>query len=254
MSNNIYGATALTGGATGALDAIDGAALADLDIALVVTATAVYHYSLDADSGAAESSPDVISPDANAGTKRWVLISIINMVESTGNLTDNALVRGDGGAKGTQTSTVLVDDSGRMTNPSQPVFICTNAGLQSDIAINDYILVVFDSEIKDVGNNFASSIFTAPVTGNYQLSSVVKIQQVDVDVTTYTFRLLTSNRAYFFQISPKFASDPLNFYFSISITADMDANDTAAIHIYQTGGAQQTDIDTNTYFTGILVA
>lgn len=73
MANNFYPAIALTGGGTGALDAIDGAGLADMDGALVITQAGTYIYTLDADSGAAENSPLVISPDANAGTKRWIL-------------------------------------------------------------------------------------------------------------------------------------------------------------------------------------
>ena len=76
MANNFYGAILLTGGATGALDAIDGAGLVDLDSAIVQTDGNVYFYSLDAISGAAESSPDIISPDTNAGTKRWVLQNV----------------------------------------------------------------------------------------------------------------------------------------------------------------------------------
>ena len=67
MASNIYGAIALIGGGTGALDAIDGAALQDKDIAMVgVKGDKMYHYVLDATSGAAESSPDLISPDAKA--------------------------------------------------------------------------------------------------------------------------------------------------------------------------------------------
>jgi hypothetical protein len=77
--SDFYPATGLTGGASGALDAIDGASLADGDVAVVVLhAHATYGdallvYVLDADSAATEASPDVIAPDANAGDKRWVL-------------------------------------------------------------------------------------------------------------------------------------------------------------------------------------
>ena len=72
MANNVYSFTALTGGGTGALDAIDGTALADLDMAFGVVAGEFYAYDLDADSGAAESSPGTIAPDTNAGNKRWI--------------------------------------------------------------------------------------------------------------------------------------------------------------------------------------
>ena len=75
MANNVYAAIALTGGAAGALDTIDGAALADKDIAMVVVqGVGAYFYVLDADSAAAESSPTIIAPGANGGDKRWLLI------------------------------------------------------------------------------------------------------------------------------------------------------------------------------------
>jgi hypothetical protein len=74
MAKNIYGRYALTGGAAGALDEIDGAGLADKDMAIVFVQDAgVYCYILDADSGAAEASPGIIAPDTNAGDKRWIL-------------------------------------------------------------------------------------------------------------------------------------------------------------------------------------
>ncbi len=76
MANNFYGAISLTGGGVGALDTIDGAVLNDLDAAFVQILGKVYFYTLDDDSAAAEDSPNVISPDANAGTKRWVLQGI----------------------------------------------------------------------------------------------------------------------------------------------------------------------------------
>jgi hypothetical protein len=73
MANYVYPAIALTGGGTGALDAIDGAALADGDMAYVTVGGYTYTYILDADSAATESSPLIITPNANGGDKRWVL-------------------------------------------------------------------------------------------------------------------------------------------------------------------------------------
>jgi hypothetical protein len=80
MARNSYWANILTGGAQYSLDALDGNdatgsgdPLAEGDVAVVVTSTYVYFYRLDATSGAAESSPDVIAPDTNPGTKRWIL-------------------------------------------------------------------------------------------------------------------------------------------------------------------------------------
>lgn len=77
MAVKTYRRTALAGGGTGAMDAIDGSLLNDNDICVVMdTSGKCYIYRLSASSGASETyptKPDVISPDANAGTKRWIL-------------------------------------------------------------------------------------------------------------------------------------------------------------------------------------
>ena len=79
--NVIYGAIDLTGGSAGDLDAIDGTVLQNNDIAIVVTSTPyVYIYRLNSTSGAAEASPNVISPDTNAGNKRWILCESVEEV------------------------------------------------------------------------------------------------------------------------------------------------------------------------------
>lgn len=76
MANNFYAAIGLVGGGIGALDNIDGTALADGDAAIVQTDGTVYFYHLDATSAAAESSPNIIKPDTNAGDKRWIKQSV----------------------------------------------------------------------------------------------------------------------------------------------------------------------------------
>ena len=74
-----YQATSLTGGSTSSADSINGQNLADGDKLIVITTTNSYFYTLDADSGSSEDSTSytVISPDSNAGDKRWVLEGII---------------------------------------------------------------------------------------------------------------------------------------------------------------------------------
>jgi len=71
-----YWCSAINGGTTGAMDAINGNKLNDGDSCTVKTSTAAYFYHLNATSGAAESAPNIISPDSNPGTKRWLLLYI----------------------------------------------------------------------------------------------------------------------------------------------------------------------------------
>jgi len=76
MARTVYHKTARTGGGGDALDGINGALLLNNDPAFVMEGGIVYEYLLNSTSGATEASPYVISPDANAGTKRWILQTI----------------------------------------------------------------------------------------------------------------------------------------------------------------------------------
>ena len=67
-----YHMTSLTGGGAGALDSIDGNELEDGYRAYVIMGGSFSVYYLDADSGAGESSPNIIAPDNNPGDKRWI--------------------------------------------------------------------------------------------------------------------------------------------------------------------------------------
>ncbi len=67
---------ALTGGGVDALDGIDGATIGTTDTAMVVVGVnpgSVYFYIINSALGGSENAPYVITPDTNAGDKRWVL-------------------------------------------------------------------------------------------------------------------------------------------------------------------------------------
>lgn len=79
-ASKMFWASCLTGGTTGCLDAIDGSDISAGDGAIIVldsgsTVPTAYFYRVYA-SSSAESSPDVISPDSNASTKRWHLTGL----------------------------------------------------------------------------------------------------------------------------------------------------------------------------------
>jgi len=172
-------------------------------------------------------------------------------VSAAANLGDHKLIRGDGGAKGVQESTIVVSDAGEMTNPSQPCF-SVMATEQSNFAVDQAVTVVFETEVFDVGNNFSSNIFTAPVTGKCGLHLNLVLLGIDVDASYYDIAFVTSNRSYHAYLSLTFSGDPILYTWNMSVIADMDINDTVYVTIEQTGGAQQTDIDPSTRFTGIL--
>jgi len=80
----MYGRTALTGG-TNSVDNIPFAALNDNDLCIVITNTSLlYHYRFEASSTAAESLPDVIMPQSEPETGRWLLVDPTDTFPSSG--------------------------------------------------------------------------------------------------------------------------------------------------------------------------
>jgi len=97
--------TALTGGGSDALDGIDGAQLAEGDAAIIVRSGGdIFFHYLNATSGAAENSPQVVAPDINAGNKRWELVTVTQQQEISDALTvDGLTVEQDAKVKGALT-------------------------------------------------------------------------------------------------------------------------------------------------------
>ena len=146
-----------------------------------------------------------------------------------------------------------IDSAGRVTMPLQPAFLVRPASTQTDIA--NATVVSFGTEIFDVGSNFASNIFTAPVTGKYQLNMNIRFDNADEQSGYVIMRLETSNRSYDALIEPNaYANDISYVVLSTSVLADMDASDTAKVIFYISGGIEQGDVGTNSSFSGYLVA
>ena len=136
--------------------------------------------------------------------------------------------------------------------PLQPAFNAYPASIQSNIAINTAVTIVLGTEAFDVGSNFASNTFTAPVTGKYQLNVSLDFNNLDAEAGFYQLQLITSNKSYFKTFDPNFSADPAQWVLGVSVLADMDASDTVYVVIYQYNGTAQTDVAVATNFSGYL--
>lgn len=143
---------------------------------------------------------------------------------------------------------------GELTMPLQPAFIVNPASTQSNIAVGSAVTVVWGTEVKDIGGNFASNTFTAPVTGIYLFCVLLDLAAIDSAATTYEVRLVTTNRTYNTTYDPTSFSADLQWNVQLTIHADMEVSETATVQILQTGGAAQTDVGTDSRFSGHLVA
>ena len=148
---------------------------------------------------------------------------------------------------------VTVDSIGAVTMPLQPAFLATPANNDQTNLSSGNHTVVLGTEVFDQNSDFASNTFTAPVAGRYQLNAIFGLRNLDTAATYYVNQIVTSNRAYELQIAGGnvLATDG-NFYFTISALADMDAGDTAFMRVQTTGGTAQTDINSDTRFSGFL--
>ena len=190
-----------------------------------------------------------IAFDSNAGTQQYEMGTGYSGVGSANNfyLYNNT----------SNSASLIVDASGNVTKPSQPAFSAKPANNdQTNIAVSTLVTVLLGTEVFDVGANFASNTFTAPVTGKYQLNTEIRLDNIDTAANYYHLYLTTSNRIYHSIVDPGgLASDPVYWSLGLSTLADMDAGDSASVAVYQAGGTAQTDINGDagqTFFTGHL--
>jgi len=148
---------------------------------------------------------------------------------------------------------MTMNTDGEVTKSAQPAFCTVPASEQSNIGNNDTI--VFGTERFDIGSNFASNTFTAPLTGKYQLNYSVTFGNIDIDADHMRITLVTSNKSYENLFDPgSHDTDAVFFNMSMSVMTEMDASDTAFLR-FDFGGISdpsQIDIKTASSFSGFL--
>ena len=183
---------------------------------------------------------------------------ILNTSEST--ITNNAVVRGDGGGRGLQESTVLISDNGEMINASQPHFEAYLTATQSNVTGDGTIYPVLGAiwtESIDVGGNFSNGTFTAPVSGRYLFTCDYYLTGLGAGHTLMNVQLVTSNNTYYpHQLNPTGimygGSSLLNNW---SIIAYMDVDDTAFIRFTVSNSTKTVAVGANyTIFAGTLLS
>ena len=138
-----------------------------------------------------------------------------------------------------------VRGDGVTTMPNQPAFqVYKSSNDQNNIAAdNSSPVVTWSAEAFDIGSNFASNTFTAPVTGKYLLTAKLRVSDPDSASQYYILKLVCSNGDSFDIFdSNEYSSDLDYLTLQVTIVQDMDANDTAQVQITQQGGTSQSDI------------
>jgi len=133
----------------------------------------------------------VVDPAANqdAATKKYVDDNAGGGdVSADANLTDHAIVRGDGGAKKVQTSGITIDDAGILTNALQPACRAYLSGDQT-IVKSTWTKLQLDVEGYDQNadyDNVTNYRFVAPVDGVYLIGGAARINALVLGKVSYT--------------------------------------------------------------------
>jgi len=199
--------------------------------------------------------------DGTANTSRGILLrntgSAEGQIQTDGNM---HFIQEDSGKymrfSTANTERMRIDATGAVTMPLQPAFQVVPASIQANFPINAVTQVVFGTERFDQNSDFASNTFTAPVVGKYLLTTTLRVDNVDKAYGNIQVKILTSNKDYYSIINPAtYAQDAVHEALSLTILADMDAGDTAIVNIYiSNNGTAQADVQTDSYFSGYLVA
>ena len=153
------------------------------------------------------------------------------------------------------TNRMSIDSAGIVTKPYQPAFQARTAQV-ANLPINQSYPVPYGIEVFDQNSDFNPStyIFTAPVTGKYQLNAHIYLNNVVVASGYVELFLITSNKTYYSILSVNgFDTDLLYFTIPHTVLADMDAGDTAKVYLWLASGSQTADLQAETYFSGSLI-
>jgi hypothetical protein len=135
--NTVYPASSLTGGTAWDLDGYDGSLLVDGDFGIVVESGELLKvYRLNATSGASEDVPKVIAPDTAAGTKRWIMVSVLNKFDATTAPTANE-DSGDGYAPGSLWVDITNDKAYVCLDDTATAAVWSEIGITSHTGLAD---------------------------------------------------------------------------------------------------------------------
>ena len=211
----------------------------------------------------------VVSGVTTATTRTWTVDDrnidfdavATSVVTDSGTCTPAAgsfsIVGGSGATTSASGSTITVTSSGA---PAMAVGFLAYLGTQDANATGDGTVFTLGSgnaltEVYDIGSDFVTTgTFTAPNTGKYRFDICVTFSDIASTHTSHQLTLNTSNRNFqIYYVEGGISGSPK--YHNGTITADMDASDTATVTIRVAGGTKVVDIDAGaspiyTWFSG----
>ena len=157
------------------------------------------------------------------------------------------------------TSALTVDSSGRILTPARPAFSVKRNGNQA-ITNNNADNIQWNEERFDIGGNFdhtTNYYFTVPITGIYQLQYNLRLENLDTAGSYVQIKLKknsgTTLDTYTIDLNEEFTSDVDYTMATHASIYQLTASDTVYIEYNQSGGAVQTQVQSESIFSGFLI-
>lgn len=247
----------------------------EVDIANVINTGTAQVKIANAAAGAA-TTVSIMSGNATAGTQTLNLAAgtggkVVHIADGAG---INTITIANGASANTvtlgstnTTSTTTINAGsgniimvGNVTKTTNPAFlgylaatVTNKTGTGTAYTLGTDAL----TKVYDRGTNFTTAgVFTAPITGIYDLRSQITVSATTI-ATTFVITLVTTARNYIHTFTKTAGSQTESIF--ISALCDMSATDTVHVTIAVSGEAGDTDSITGaaslqTYFCGQLVA
>lgn len=213
------------------------------------------------------STTITIDPGSSGDSSTQFNINESNIFISGVDDTDSGYKLSLGSTLGTS-DTMTIDVNGIINLPLNPCFLAYGTTGATNVTGDGtaYQINVLNSEVFDQSNSFdtSTSVFTAPITGRYQLISLINFGDINASNTRDSYIVIsTSNRNYLSNQSNYAAirdtsTNQLSLH--ISTITDMDIGDTSNIIVSVSNSTKTTDLicngssDINTFFCGSLIA
>ena len=221
---------------------------ADATVAKAKITTTLINEHVDTTITAADSILFSDATDSNANKK-----------DTVQGILDLATVSGLTNSSNATWMTVSADEEVNL--PLQPAFLGRASNVTNVTGNGTTYTVIWATESYDIGGNFSTSTFTAPITGKYLICASVHITAMTGTPTAIGTNIVTSNNTYgnYFNNANGVLVSGTTRTVKNTVVADMDSGDTATVTIRVMGQDAGDDVDMTTgngydYLTVTLIA
>ena len=155
------------------------------------------------------------------------------------------------------TTAMTIDSTGRILTPARPAFRVEKRASNQSLSDSTTTTITFEHEVFDIGGNFASNKFTAPIAGIYHFNSLIRAVANSGTMDYFIMYLYKNDSLHsdMFQMQTS-ANNMLNSHLGGSVTIQLAVDDYVEIRVQISGTSPLVHAHASgerTWFSGFLV-